>query len=274
MVRAAVDKSDVLVAVIGLRWLTLTAANGGRRIDQPGDWVAEEIGTALRRGTLVIPVLVDGAQMPSRDELPPALADLANRQALKIAHESFAADSRRLIETIEEMVSAATPETVNLWDDPDYPQARGAFLQGLWPAAIEGLERVLHRHPRQPHVVEQLEQARRSQHLLDLDATAESAADAGRWQEVVDALKAIDALQPSDDVKDRLAMPSSASGSMSCKTMYAHSPRPELEGGAGRRRRARQARPRRPTPTAWPPRRAPSCLRRNLLPATPEPSAA
>jgi hypothetical protein len=204
VVRAAVDESDVLVAVIGLQWLTLAAEDGGRRIDQPGDWVAEEIGTALRRGTLVIPVLVDGAQMPSRTELPEALADLASRQALRIAHESFAADSRRLIETIEELVSAATPQTVNLWDDPDYPAARGAFLQELWPAAIEGFERVLHRHPRQQHVMEQLEQARRNQHLLDLDAIAASAADAGRWREVVDALQAIDALQPTNEIKERL----------------------------------------------------------------------
>lgn len=79
----------------------LTAESGGRRIDQPGDWVAEEIGIALRRGTAIIPVLVDGARMPNRDELPPALADLANRQAMRIAHESFAADSARLIQTIE-----------------------------------------------------------------------------------------------------------------------------------------------------------------------------
>ena len=41
--------------------------------------------------------------------------------------------------------------------------------------------------------------------LLDLDASAESAADAGRWQEVVDTLKAIDVLQPSDEVRDRLS---------------------------------------------------------------------
>jgi hypothetical protein len=54
--REAVDRTDVLVAVIGSQWLSLTA-DGGRRIDQPGDWVAEEIGTALRRGTPVIPVL-------------------------------------------------------------------------------------------------------------------------------------------------------------------------------------------------------------------------
>jgi tetratricopeptide (TPR) repeat protein len=50
-----------------------------------------------------------------------------------------------------------------------------------------------------------LEQARRNQHLLDLDATAERATEAGRWQEVVDALEAIVALQPSDDINDRLA---------------------------------------------------------------------
>lgn len=205
VVRKAVDEADVLLAVIGSEWLTLTAASGGRRIDQAGDWVAEEIGSALRRGTPVIPVLVDGARMPSGDELPPALADLPNRQAMRIAHESFAADSARLIQTIESMISEAKPEDVNLWDDPDYPRARGAFLQGLWPQAIEGFERVLRRHARQPHVVEQLEQARRNQHLLDLDATAERAREAGRWQEVVDALEGIVALQPSDDLKDRLA---------------------------------------------------------------------
>ena len=205
MVRQAVDQTDVLLAVIGSQWLTLTAENGGRRIDQPGDWVAEEIGTALRRATPVIPVLVDGARMPTHAELPPALADLANRQAMRIAHESFAADCTRVVESIEEMVKAAEPEKVNLWEDPDYPRARGAYLQGLWPAAIEGFERVLRRHPRQPRVVEQLEQARRNQRLLDLDASAEGAVRAGRWQEAVNALQAIAALQPSDDVGDRIA---------------------------------------------------------------------
>jgi tetratricopeptide (TPR) repeat protein len=204
-VREAVNQADVLVAVIGSQWLTLRAESGGRRIDQPDDWVAEEVGTALRRGIPVIPVLVDGASMPARDELPSALADLANRQAMKIAHESFAADSTRLIETVEEIARAAEPEHVNLWEDPDYPRARGAFLQGIWPTAIEGFERVLRRHPRQPRVVEQLEQARRNQRLLDLHATAEGAVRAGRWEEAVDAFTAIAALQPSDEVKARIA---------------------------------------------------------------------
>lgn len=103
-IREAVDEADVLIAVIGPQWLTIRANDGGRRIDQPDDWVAVEIGTALRRGTRVIPVLVDGAQMPRRNDLPAALADMANRQPMKIAHETFAADSAELIETIEGLV--------------------------------------------------------------------------------------------------------------------------------------------------------------------------
>ena len=96
VLRKALDKADVLLAVIGRQWLTLTAANGGRRIDQPGDWVAEEIGTALRRGTPVIPVLIDRAKMPSRGKLPPALADLANRQALSDLMTELASGHRGL----------------------------------------------------------------------------------------------------------------------------------------------------------------------------------
>ena len=53
--------------------------------------------------------------------------------------------------------------------------------------------------------MEQLEQARRNQRMLELDVTAEDAARDGRWEEAVDALEAIVALQPSEEVTDRLA---------------------------------------------------------------------
>jgi hypothetical protein len=102
------------------------------------------------------------------------------------------------------LVNAKKPEPVNLWEDPDYPQARAAFLQELWPAAIEGFERVLQRHPRQPHVVDQLTEAKLRKQLLVLDATAEEAVDASRWQDAVEALTKLEELQPSDDVKKRL----------------------------------------------------------------------
>src|SRR3954453_23970807 len=63
-IRSEVSDCDVLLAVIGPQWATVTDAHGQRRVDDPNDWVIEEIRTALKRDIPVIPVLVDGATMP------------------------------------------------------------------------------------------------------------------------------------------------------------------------------------------------------------------
>jgi len=64
--------SDVLVALIGKKWLAL--------LQDPhpaGDMVRYEIGTALTRGMRVIPMLVAGADLPKREQLPEELSELA-----------------------------------------------------------------------------------------------------------------------------------------------------------------------------------------------------
>ncbi|GAA2109925.1 hypothetical protein GCM10009841_31560 [Microlunatus panaciterrae] len=100
-VRRAVSSCDVLLAFIGNRWADLSNSRGQRRLDDPQDWVAEEIGVALGRGVRVIPVLVDDAVMPLADDLPSALAPLAHRQALPLRHATFSADLARLVAGIE-----------------------------------------------------------------------------------------------------------------------------------------------------------------------------
>jgi len=67
-IEAAVGACSVLLVVIGPQWLA-AAGDAGRRLDDPQDWVRLEIETAIRRGIRIIPVLVDGARMPSADEL-------------------------------------------------------------------------------------------------------------------------------------------------------------------------------------------------------------
>src|SRR5262245_9974770 len=52
-----VSASDVLVAVIGPRWLAVTDASGHRRLDDPRDFVRIEIATALKSHIPVFPVL-------------------------------------------------------------------------------------------------------------------------------------------------------------------------------------------------------------------------
>jgi hypothetical protein len=55
---------DVFLAVIGPNWLDAKDDSGGRRFDNPDDFVTIEIAAALARNIRVIPVLVDGARTP------------------------------------------------------------------------------------------------------------------------------------------------------------------------------------------------------------------
>jgi hypothetical protein len=85
-VESLLDGCDVLLAIIGKSWTSMTDADGNRRLDDPEDLVRREIARALQRPDVeVIPVLVDGAHMPTEHELPPDLAPLARRQACELA---------------------------------------------------------------------------------------------------------------------------------------------------------------------------------------------
>jgi cellulose biosynthesis protein BcsQ len=100
-IERSVRSCDVLIAVIGTRWLTSADREGKRRIDNPEDFVHMQIATALRSGIPVIPVLVDGASMPRSADLPDDLTSLVRRNALFVSHNSFTGDSSRLIAVIQ-----------------------------------------------------------------------------------------------------------------------------------------------------------------------------
>jgi hypothetical protein len=98
----ALSSCDVLLAVIGPQWCTITDAGGSRRLEDPEDYVGLEVRTALTRPDVkVIPVLVGGGRMPAREEIPPGLADLRKRQALELSEARWRYDVERLIATLE-----------------------------------------------------------------------------------------------------------------------------------------------------------------------------
>lgn len=90
----------VMLVLIGPRWLDITDAQGRRRLDDPRDWIRQEITTALQRGIRVVPVLIDGTPLPAEDQLPPDLQPLVRRQALEIADSRWRGDLQRLVETL------------------------------------------------------------------------------------------------------------------------------------------------------------------------------
>ena len=95
-----VGACDALVAIIGRDWLSSRDQEDRRRLDDPDDFVRIEIETALQRDIPVIPVLVDGAVMPRKENLPDALKPLARRQGLEISHPRFDTDSERLTKAL------------------------------------------------------------------------------------------------------------------------------------------------------------------------------
>jgi hypothetical protein len=105
----ALASTTVVLVMIGRKWLTVTNADGSRRLDSSGDFVRREIATALARGVRVVPVLVQGAAMPRATDLPDELAPLARRQASAIEHEEFGADASRLSDAIAPLIEGASP---------------------------------------------------------------------------------------------------------------------------------------------------------------------
>jgi Protein kinase domain/TIR domain len=100
-----VARSDVLLAVIGRRWLDAVDDDGKRRIEDPGDYVRTEIEAALARDVRVVPVLVHGASMPRQAQLPDSLWPMVARNAAELPRQWFAPAVDQLIAAIERIRS-------------------------------------------------------------------------------------------------------------------------------------------------------------------------
>ncbi len=80
--RTALANCKALIAVVGENWLDAKNDSGSRRLDDPGDYVRQEIAAALDRKIPILPVLVSNASMPKRGQLPPELKELASKSAI------------------------------------------------------------------------------------------------------------------------------------------------------------------------------------------------
>lgn len=96
--REALDQCDVLLVMMGGRWLESFGEPERRLRDAEEDYVRFEIERALGRNLRVVPVRVDGAKLPRESELPPGLEQLAYRRAVEVrTGPDFDRDMRRLL---------------------------------------------------------------------------------------------------------------------------------------------------------------------------------
>jgi tetratricopeptide (TPR) repeat protein len=104
-----INRCTLVLVVIGPSWATATSPSGKRRIDDTQDFVRIELESALRHQIPLIPVLVNGATMPSKDELPGTLGAIAYRNAVEISTTRSQEDMAHLIEIIKENFLRASP---------------------------------------------------------------------------------------------------------------------------------------------------------------------
>ena len=101
-IQKSLKSTSVVLVIIGPQWLTITNEEGVRRLDEPDDWVRQEVKLALLAKVRVIPVLVQGAVMPDAQHLPEVIRDLSALQAFTLSESQthWAFDLGRLAEQI------------------------------------------------------------------------------------------------------------------------------------------------------------------------------
>ena len=128
-IRAAIDGSVALIALIGPRWVNASGSNG-RRLDAPDDYVRVEIRHAITQGKALFPVLVHGTRMPRHDELPGDIASLTSYSALDLTDSHWRADVVKLIDALVRVGAPVPPLTAFPGEHPHRGRAerRDAWL--------------------------------------------------------------------------------------------------------------------------------------------------
>jgi TIR domain len=110
VLRDAVSKCDVLLAVIGPNWLDVKNEHGRRKLDDLNDPVRIEITMALKRDIPVIPILLEGVKIPNAERLPEDMQELSLRNGLEVRHTSFHGDMDKLILGVKHQLSTLADE--------------------------------------------------------------------------------------------------------------------------------------------------------------------
>jgi hypothetical protein len=106
----ALSRADVMLVLIGPHWLV--SRDGRRRLHDPEDYVCLEIAAGLTRPNVrVIPVLVGGSTMPTREELPEAIASLTRRHAFEMTDSRWRSDRDALLHRLDRVFEVGTVVT-------------------------------------------------------------------------------------------------------------------------------------------------------------------
>jgi formylglycine-generating enzyme len=112
VIDAHLEGCEVMLALIGPHWLqeiqTRAAAHSqdGDAENHEPDWVRTELTRALLRNIPVVPVLIEGAQLPLKKDLPAELKGLRNRNGMELHPKFFDHQTNHLVREIGKIINA------------------------------------------------------------------------------------------------------------------------------------------------------------------------
>lgn len=108
------EKCTILLVIIGPEWVKIQDDSGNLRIHNDQDWVRTEISTSLQRNIRIIPILIDGATMPTANQLPLDIKKLSQLHALVLETDSALDQTlANLIKTLHIHISIDTTIKIN-----------------------------------------------------------------------------------------------------------------------------------------------------------------
>lgn len=119
-IQREIEQCDLVLVMIGDNWLDPRPGANKRRIDEKGDFVRLEVESALAsKTTRLIPILVEGAMMPSPSELPRSIQRLTRFNAFELSDQKWPKEIRDLAEALADMEPTTSVTGVHLRDIDD-----------------------------------------------------------------------------------------------------------------------------------------------------------
>lgn len=134
---AALQKSTVVLAIVGRQWLTLTDDFKRLRIDREDDWVRAEIRYALNHKRRLIPLYVDGAT-PITDarHLPVDIRTMTDSQGIELSETYWDAGLHELVRQLRADGFQSHRSTISM---PERRKRVEPLTSGLLDKELEGL---------------------------------------------------------------------------------------------------------------------------------------
>jgi hypothetical protein len=102
----AVATSAIILVIIGKQWVTLCNDDGTQRLADSNDFVRREVIRAIESHKSVVPVLVAGAEMPAKKDIPEPLHPLLDQHGSFVRSDpDFHHDMERLMRQIDAAIS-------------------------------------------------------------------------------------------------------------------------------------------------------------------------